>query len=91
MKRHATTSRPTASAACASLVAHLREGPLKTLAEIETRAAALASRVGKNDRDAPDELAELVVLAQTAMSQFRRLTRQLKALVDALAAPPGRH
>ena len=86
MKRPATISRRTTSAACASLAEALRAGPLKTMAELEARAGALASRVGSDDREAPNELAELVALAQTAMAQFRRLTRELKTLVDALAA-----
>jgi signal transduction histidine kinase len=92
MKRHAMVTRPTTSAACATLAEHLRDGPLKTIAELQARAAALAVRIGKNDGDAPDELAELVLLAQTAMAEFRDLTRDLKALVDALApSAPDRH
>jgi hypothetical protein len=87
MKRHATVMRATTSAACASLAEHLRDGPLKTMAELQARAAALAGRIGADDSDAPSELAELVLLAQTAMSQFRELTRELKTLVDALAEP----
>jgi hypothetical protein len=61
----------------------LRDG-LKTIAELQARAAALASGIGTDAGEAPTELAELVLLAQTAMAQFRVLTQQLKALVDAL-------
>jgi len=89
MKRDRTITQTVASAACASLAEHLRDG-LKTLAELQARAAALASGIGTDDAQTPTELAQLVLLAQSAMGQFRVLTQQLKALVDALvpAAQP---
>jgi hypothetical protein len=71
------------------LAENLRDGPLKTMAELQARAAALAGRIGADDAEAPRELAELVLLARAAMSQFRELTQELKALVDALAEPPA--
>jgi hypothetical protein len=67
------------------LAEHLRDGPLKTIAELQARAAALPHAVGA---DGAAELAELVFLAQTAMAQFRELTRELETLVGALATPP---
>jgi len=92
MNRRATVTRPTTSAACASLAEHLRDGPLKTIAELQARAAVLATRIGTDESEATAELAELVLLAQTAMGEFREITRELKALVDALAPPtPDRH
>ena len=90
MKRDATITRPIASAACASLAEHLRDG-LKTIAELQARTAALATDIAADDRDTPTELAELVLLAQTAMEQFRDVTQQLKALVDALVPTADRH
>jgi hypothetical protein len=68
----------------------LAEG-LKTIAELQARSAALASKVAADDRDTPTELAELVLLAQAAMTQFRDLTRELKALVDALVPTAATH
>lgn len=85
-----TITRTMASAACASLAEHLRDG-LKTIAELQTRAAALASNIGAHDRGTPTELAELVLLAQTAMEQFRDLTQQLKMLVDVLVPTADPH
>jgi hypothetical protein len=74
------------------LAEHLRDGPLKTIAELQARAAALARSAKVDDGEYPLELAELVLLAETAMGQFRELTGELKALVDALAAPrPDQH
>ena len=90
MKCDAMITRTIASAACASLAEHLRDG-LKTLAALQARAAALASGVGIDKAEAPAELAELVLLAQSAMGQFRVLTQQLKALVDTLVPTPERH
>ncbi|HJR70237.1 MAG TPA: hypothetical protein VKA43_09380 [Gammaproteobacteria bacterium] len=79
-----------ASAACSSLAEHLREG-LETIAELQTRAAALASLIATHDGGTPTELAELVLLAQTAMEQFRDLTQHLKTLVDALVPTADLH
>ena len=90
MQRDAMITRTIASAACASLAEHLRDG-LKTLAELQARAAALASGIGTDDARTPTELAQLVLLAQSAMGQFRVLTQQLKALVDTLVPTAERH
>lgn len=90
MKRDATITQTIASAACASLAEHLRDG-LKTITELQGRAAALASSIGTDDVEAPTELAELVLLAQAAMTQFRDFTRELKALVDALVPTAATH
>jgi hypothetical protein len=87
MKHDAAITRSKTSAACAALAEHLRDGPLKTMAELQTRAAALADRIGADDAEAANELAELVLLAQSAMTQFRVLTGELKALVNALTEP----
>jgi hypothetical protein len=90
MKRDAMITRTIASAACASLAEHLREG-LKTIAELQARAATLASGIGTDDAETPTELAELVLLAQAAMEQFRILTQRLRALVDALVPTAEPH
>jgi hypothetical protein len=69
MKRQAAVTRPTASAACSSLAEHLRDGPLKTIAELQARAAALARNAKVDDGEYPLELAELVLLAQRNCSR----------------------
>jgi hypothetical protein len=90
MTRDATFTRTLASAACASLAEHLRDG-VKTITELQARAAGLAGRIPADDRDTPTELAELVLLAQAAMAQFRVLTSELKTLVDALVPTAELH
>lgn len=90
MKRDPTITQTIASAACASLAEHLRDG-LKTIADLQARATALASSIGTDDAEGPTELAELVLLAQSAMAQFRVVTEQLKTLVAGLVPTAEQH
>jgi hypothetical protein len=89
MTQHSTAARPAAAPAFEALAQRLLDGPLRTVAALQGRAAELAKAAQSGDGDHLADLTELVHLAQTAMLQFHEFTRELTALVAELAARRG--
>ena len=85
MTQHSTAAEPAAAATFESLAQRLLDGPLRTVAALQGRAAELARAAQSGDGDYLGDLTELVHLAQTAMLQFHEFTRELTALVADLA------
>jgi hypothetical protein len=79
------------STTIAALAEQLREGPLTCLATLHVRIRALAPTGEVSDSDRlehsgdPEQLEEMLRLAQCAMRQFHELTQELLRLVERAA------
>jgi len=85
MTQYSPAAEPAAATTFHSLAQRLLDGPLRTVAALQSRAAELARNAQPGDSDYLADLTELVHLAQTAMLQFHEFTRELTALVAELA------
>ena len=75
-----------------NLATQLREGPLRELLELRTKATELADRLADQPADRIEDLEGLVRLSLSAMEQFHAFTREFAAVLRELTdAQRARH
>jgi hypothetical protein len=73
-----------------SLTERLRDGPLRTLLTLQTRAGKLAPIAAMDDLERLEKLVDLAQIARLAAAQLDDFMREIQSQIDHLAAANGK-